>query len=120
MIVTRFGARLRAASFVEFARADAPPDPGKWDRLRRHVAELGVPLADPTPWMGCRPTLPDYLPAIGASRRVPGLSYAFGHQHLGLTLAPTTAELVTALLTRTRPRVDLAPFDIERFAGRTR
>ena len=76
-----------------------------------------MPVGDTQPWMGCRPTLPDYLPAIGISRRMPGLSYAFGHQHLGLTLAPTTAELVTALLTGSAPRCDLTPFDIERFAG---
>ena len=47
--------------------------------------------------MGSRPTLPDYLPAIGRSERTPNLLYAFGHQHLGLTLAPITATLVAAL-----------------------
>jgi glycine/D-amino acid oxidase-like deaminating enzyme len=43
MIVTRFGDRLRAASFVEFARRDTPADPRKWARLHRHVDELGLP-----------------------------------------------------------------------------
>ncbi len=99
MIVTRFGDRLRAASFVEFSRADLPPDPRKWARLHAHVAELGLAFdGEAAPWYGSRPTLPDYLPAIG---RVPGtanLAAAFGHNHLGLTLSAVTAEIIAALL----------------------
>ena len=95
LIVTRFGDRLRAASFVEFDRADAPPDPRKWARLEAHVRDLGLPVASPfRRWIGARPTLPDYVPAIGPVRSVPGLFVASGHQHLGLTLAPITAELI--------------------------
>jgi glycine/D-amino acid oxidase-like deaminating enzyme len=117
LILTRFGDRLRAASFVEFGRESSPPDPRKWARLRRHLSQLGVQLEGPVAeWMGARPTLPDYLPAIGASRRVDGLYYAFGHQHLGLTLAAITSELVAALMGGAAPAVDLAPFDLDRFA----
>lgn len=119
MIVTRYADTVQAASFVELARADAPPDPRKWKRLERHVAELGLPMHPPfTRWMGARPTLPDYLPAIGRSRRAANLLYAFGHQHLGLTLAPITAELVAALANETNPHIDLTPFDLERFGGK--
>jgi D-amino-acid dehydrogenase len=116
LILTRFGDRLRAASFVEFGREASPPDPGKWARLRRHLSELGVRLEGPiAEWMGARPTLPDYLPAIGASRRAGNLYYAFGHQHLGLTLAAVTGELVAALMSGTAPAADLTPFDLNRF-----
>ena len=116
MILTVFRSGLRAASFVEFARPDTPPDPRKWQALRRHVRELGLPVeGEPQPWMGARPTLPDYLPAIGASRAAPGLLYACGHQHLGLTLAPVTAELVAALATGRTPALSLHPFDLSRF-----
>jgi len=116
MILTRFGDRLRAASFVEFGREAAAPDPRKWARLRRHLAELDVRLEGPVAeWMGARPTLPDYLPAIGVSRRAGNLYYAFGHQHLGLTLAATTGELVAALMGGGKTAVDLAPFDLARF-----
>ena len=65
--------------------------------------------------MGARPTLPDYLPAIGRSRRVGNLVYAFGHQHLGLTLAAVTGELVRTLIEQETPMVDLTPFDLARF-----
>ncbi|MDR6786904.1 D-amino-acid dehydrogenase [Sphingomonas sp. BE138] len=113
MIVTRFADRLRAASIVEFARIDTPADPAKWARLRAHVAALGLSLRAPVePWMGARPTLPDYLPAIG---RRGAVAYAFGHQHLGLTLSATSGEALAALLHGEAPAFDLAPLDLSRF-----
>jgi len=119
MIVTRFGDRLRAASFTEFAKPSSPPDETKWRRLRRHAAELGLPLGEPVAeWMGARPTFPDYLPALGISYRCSNLIYAFGHQHLGLTLAPVTAEILAGLAMSRPPAIDLLPFDIERFVTR--
>lgn len=117
MIVTRFRGHLRAASIVEFGRVASPPDPRKWKRLRDHVAALGLPFALPgEEWIGARPTLPDYLPAIGRSRHANNLYYAFGHQHLGLTLGPVTGEAIAALVAGGTPPVDLAPFDLRRFA----
>ncbi|MET4896561.1 FAD-binding oxidoreductase [Sphingomonadaceae bacterium jetA1] len=116
MIVTRFAGGLRAASIVEFARAEAAPDPAKWNRLRHHIAALGLPIGDDAqPWMGARPTLPDYLPAIGRVPGARGLSYAFGHNHLGLTLAPITGELVAAMLGDIAPPVFLEAFNLARF-----
>jgi glycine/D-amino acid oxidase-like deaminating enzyme len=116
MIVTRYADCVQAASFVELNAPDAPPDPRKWERLEAHVRALGLPIAGPfRRWMGVRPTLPDYLPAVGRSHRARNLFYAFGHQHLGLTLAPITAELVAAMMRDETPAVDLTPFDLARF-----
>lgn len=99
MIVTRFESGLRVASFVEYAAVDAPPDPGKWRRLHEHVRQLGIPVhGEPVQWFGARPTLPDYLPAIGRSARHRSLYYAFGHQHLGLTLAAITGEMIGGVM----------------------
>lgn len=117
LIVTRFESGLRAASFVEFSSADAPPDPRKWQRLRQHVEALGLPCGAPVrQWMGARPTLPDYLPAIGRLPDAPNILYAFGHQHLGLTLAAITGELVAQMAAQAPLAVDLNPFDIRRFS----
>jgi D-amino-acid dehydrogenase len=66
--------------------------------------------------MGARPTLPDYLPAIGRSPVAANLLYAFGHQHLGVTLAAATGEIVAALARNARTEISLAPFDLQRFA----
>lgn len=116
MVVTQFRTALRATSFVEYARPDAPPDTRKWDRLKQHCRTLGLPVGDtPDCWMGARPTLPDYLPAIGVSTSSPRLLYAFGHQHLGLTLGPITGELIASLATGERPVVDVTPFSLSRF-----
>lgn len=115
LIVTRFAGGLRAASFVEYAGVDTPADPRKWARLQSHVAELGLPVrGEPRPWFGARPTLPDYLPALGRSARFDNLAYAFGHQHLGLTLAAVSAELIAELCAGNAGA--LAPFDLDRLS----
>jgi D-amino-acid dehydrogenase len=119
MIVTRFASGLRAASFVEFGRIGRRGDPSKWARLRKHVGALGLSFRLPgREWMGARPTLPDYLPAIGRSRRAGNLLYAFGHQHLGLTLAATTGEAVAAMARGDALPFDITPLDIDRFGVR--
>ncbi|MHA7871143.1 MAG: FAD-dependent oxidoreductase, partial [Hyphococcus sp.] len=61
------------------------------------------------------PTLPDYLPAIGATRACKNAYFAFGHQHLGLTLAGATATLLTAIIKGGTPPIDPAPYAIDRF-----
>jgi D-hydroxyproline dehydrogenase len=117
MIATRFRSGLRVAGLFEFIRPGARPDPRKWARLRGHAAALGLPFDGPvTEWSGARPTLPDYLPAIGHSRQAGNLFYAFGHQHLGLTLAAVTAKKVGQLVGG--EAADLAAFDLERFTRR--
>lgn len=117
MILTRFAGGLRAAGFVEYAGANTPPDPRKWARLREHVDQLGILVqGEPVPWFGARPTLPDYLPALGRSGRFDNLAYAFGHQHLGLTLAAISGELLADLCAGRAGAVATTPFDLERFA----
>ena len=77
---------------------------------------LGLPVASSfSRWIGARPTLPDYLPAIGRSDAAPGLFVACGHQHLGLTLALRTVEIIAALMTGRPPPIGMAPFDPDRF-----
>lgn len=116
VVVTRFGNGLRMTSFVEFAPRTAAPVAARWDALARHARELGLPVrGDPQRWFGPRPTLPDYLPAIGRSRQAGNVLYAVGHQHLGLTLAPVTAELIADLAAGRKPSINLAPFDLARF-----
>jgi D-amino-acid dehydrogenase len=116
LIVTRTVSGLRAASFVEFSAVDAAPVPRRWQSLERDVAALGLPVQGPfARWHGARPTLPDYLPAIGRAAAVGNLFYAFGHQHLGLTLAPLTGELVAALMAERAPAIALQPFSLDRF-----
>jgi D-amino-acid dehydrogenase len=118
IVVTPMTGRLRATSFMEFAGTDAPPDPRKPAYLRETIRKLGYsgePSA--TSWVGPRPVLPDYLPAIGRVPGAPNLYYSFGHQHIGLTLAAVTAGLAADLIAGRQPRYDISAFDLRRFGS---
>ena len=65
--------------------------------------------------MGHRPALPDTIPVISSSARAPGVFYATGHGHLGMTQAATTAQLMADLVTGAAPPIDMAPYRIDRF-----
>jgi glycine/D-amino acid oxidase-like deaminating enzyme len=118
LVVTPMASRLRASSYLEFAGLTAPPDARKPARLRTMLRHLGYQCdTDGPSWMGPRPTLPDYLPGIGRAHGPHELFYAVGHQHLGLTLAAVTADLVAAIVTGREPRFDVRPFDLSRFGS---
>lgn len=103
---------IRMTSQVEIAGVDAPPSYARIRTLlpeaQRMLPELEAKEA--SIWMGCRPSLPDSLPVIGASKASPNVLLAFGHQHLGLTLAAPTAFVIASLLAGRDPGVDLAPY----------
>jgi glycine/D-amino acid oxidase-like deaminating enzyme len=112
--LTCFDSGVRVTGFTELGRPDTPSDPRKWALLRRHLTELGLTVPDDAAqWRGSRPTLPDFLPAIG--RLSPQVLYAFGHQHIGMTLAAATAEAVLELAGCGDTPERLRAFDIRRF-----
>jgi D-amino-acid dehydrogenase len=116
VLVTPMAGRLRASSYMEFMAADAPADPRKAARLRQRVRALGYACEPAGPsWVGARPVLPDYLPAIGRAVGPAKLFYATGHQHIGLTIAPITGELIADLVAGRPPRLAVAAFDLRRF-----
>ena len=63
-------------------------------------------------WVGFRPATPDKLPLIGAWE--PRLWIAAGHEGLGITTAPGTAQLICSLLLGRSTPLDPAPFDPRR------
>ncbi|MGL5011235.1 MAG: NAD(P)/FAD-dependent oxidoreductase, partial [Paracoccaceae bacterium] len=106
--------RLRVAGTVELGGLTLPPSPHRVAKLvegaRQIFPDLGAPART---WMGFRPSLPDSLPVIGASSRGADVIYAFGHGHIGVTLAPMTARLVADVVAgRT---TDLAAVRANRF-----
>jgi D-amino-acid dehydrogenase len=108
--------RLRVAGTVELGGLDAPPSAHRIARLvegaRAVFPDLGAPDRD---WMGFRPSMPDSLPVIGPSRGGGDVIHAFGHGHLGVTLAPVTAGIVADLVAGRAPEVDIAPYRAGRF-----
>ena len=66
-------------------------------------------------WLGFRPTLPDFLPVIGPSKKNKNIFYAFGHQHLGWTLGAITGKIVSGILVNEKTNLDLSPYSSKRF-----
>ena len=66
-------------------------------------------------WMGFRPTLPDSLPVIGESRKCKNVYYAFGHQHLGLSLAAVTGKVMRSLIENQPTNINIDSLSPYRF-----
>lgn len=118
MANTPLASGLRASGQVELSSTDAPPNWRRADILLRHLRHTwpGLPAqVSVTRWQGCRPSTPDGLPVIGPSRQSGDVFHAFGHGHVGLSAAPKTAAIVTALLLGQTPPIDAAPFAADRF-----
>jgi glycine/D-amino acid oxidase-like deaminating enzyme len=114
MTPTRNG--LRAAGTVELGGLAAPPRPARTRFIRDTVAQL-IPLVGEAggEWLGFRPSMPDSLPVVSHSTKSSAVTYAFGHGHLGVTLAGVTGRLVADLVSRRAPLVQLDPLRHDRF-----
>lgn len=119
-VITPMQGGLRLAGTVELDRLDAPPNFYRAKILIDKAREIFPQLdaSDPTFWMGNRPSLPDSLPVIGAMPAVNNVFLAFGHGHVGLTLAGVTARILRDLLCNETPPVDIRPFAATRFSTR--
>jgi glycine/D-amino acid oxidase-like deaminating enzyme len=116
--MTPMAGRLRVAGTVELGGLAAPPNPRRLALLDRGVRQFFPKLGSASSeWLGFRPSLPDSRPVIGPSRGSPCVIHAFGHGHLGLTLAPITARLVADLIAKRCDLARIAPFAVDRFGA---
>jgi D-hydroxyproline dehydrogenase len=108
--------RLRVAGTVELGGLSPIPSQHRLDALERGVQQYFPNLGRPTrTWLGFRPSMPDSRPVISASRKGNDIVYAFGHGHIGMTLAPVTAAMVSALVLGESSPVGVADFSAQRF-----
>ena len=108
--------RLRVAGTVELGGLSPIPSQHRLDNLQRGVARYLPNLGEPSrSWLGFRPSIPDSRPVISASSSGNDVVYAFGHGHIGLTLAPVTAAMVSALIAGTTTPVAAEDFSAQRF-----
>ena len=108
---------VRITSGVEITSRDAKPNYTQIHecvRRAREVYEMKNEI-DEIPWMGRRPTLIDSLPIIGPAPNHSGLWFNFGHQHLGLSMAPGSADLIASFINNKSPEIDPSPFSAARF-----
>ena len=107
---------LRFAGTVEIAGLSRPKNRKNIDYLISKSKQMFALESPPdSDWLGYRPTLPDSIPVIGPSRRSPNTYYAFGHQHIGLTLAGITGKLISELINEETPSINLAAYSANRF-----
>ena len=119
-VTTPMAMGVRLAGTSELARSDRPAHAHQHALLLEQGTALFPELrtAGASYWHGSRSTTPDSLPVIGRSAVSPAISYACGHQHLGLTLAAISARLIADELAGREPPVDLWPLRANRFIGR--
>lgn len=107
---------LRAAGTVELGGLDKPFRAVRAAvierRARFFLPALGKKTSD---WLGFRPSMPDSIPVIGRSSVRPDVLYAFGHGHIGLTLAGITGRIVCDLVNGDTPPIDLSPLRPNRY-----
>lgn len=117
-VATPLETGLRIGGAVEFGGLDAEPDHRRtralYDKASTFLTDL--PRFDSgTLWMGFRPSLPDSMPVIGASRRNSRVFHAFGHGHYGMTQAAVTARIIADMVMRRPAGLDLSFYSPERF-----
>jgi D-amino-acid dehydrogenase len=118
--VTPMGADLRFGGTMEIAGVNHQINMNRVRGIVRAIPkyypEMDVPMpAVEKVWHGLRPCSPDGLPYLGRSKKIANLVIATGHAMMGLSLGPGTGKLVTQLVARQQPSVDLALFTPERF-----
>ncbi len=107
---------LRFVGTVEIAGYNTTKNPRNIRHLVNHSRQMfELPEQPDQDWLGFRPTLPDSLPVIGYSPASESVLYAFGHQHIGLTLAGITGKLISELINDEPLSHDIKPFSPQRF-----
>jgi D-amino-acid dehydrogenase len=119
--VSPYRGALRLAGTLELGARDLRLDQrrlGSIERAGRDYLRDWPSGGARSAWAGFRPLLPDGLPAIGPVPGLDGLHVATGHGMLGVTLAPTTAEVLAPAVLDDKPSLALAPFSVARFGNR--
>ena len=109
---------VRITTGVEMNDIDAPPNYQQLDlaiKDARYHQGFGAAV-DAEPWLGRRPTCPDSLPMIGKAPRHDGLYFNFGHQHVGLSMATGSGQILAALLQDEKPPINIEAFRPSRFS----
>jgi D-amino-acid dehydrogenase len=108
--------RLRVVGTVELGGLSTTMSKHRLDYLERGASSIFPNLGKSSrSWLGFRPSIPDSRPVISQSSKGNDIVYAFGHGHIGLTLAPITAEIVESIITKTKPPLVISAYSVKRF-----
>ncbi|MDC1463247.1 FAD-binding oxidoreductase [Alphaproteobacteria bacterium] len=107
---------LRVVGTVEFGGLDNPLSKSRVKNLINNAKYMMGDLPKhEDEWLGFRPTLPDYLPVIGPSKKYKNVFYCFGHHHLGWTLGPISGKIISGMIAEENTNLDLKPYSSLRF-----
>ena len=108
---------LRVVGTVEFGGLDNPLSKSRVKNLINNAKYMMGDLPEhEDEWLGFRPTLPDYLPVIGPSKKHKNVFYCFGHHHLGWTLGPISGKIISGMIAEENTKLDLKPYSSLRFS----
>ena len=108
---------LRVVGTVEFGGLDNPLSKSRVKNLIDNAKYMMGDLPEhEDEWLGFRPTLPDYLPVIGPSKKHKNVFYCFGHHHLGWTLGPISGKIISGMIAEENTNLDLKPYSSLRFS----
>ena len=107
---------LRVVGTVEFGGLNNPISKARIKNLISNAKYMMGDLPEhDDEWLGFRPTLPDYLPVIGPSKKHKNVFYCFGHHHLGWTLGPISGKIISGMIAEENTNLDLKPYSSLRF-----
>ncbi len=107
---------LRVVGTVEFGGLDNPLSKSRVKNLINNAKYMMGDLPEhEDEWLGFRPTLPDYLPVIGPSKKHKNVFYCFGHHHLGWTLAAITGSVISKIICKDSVNLNFSKYSSDRF-----
>jgi len=108
---------LRVVGTVEFGGLNNPASKKRIMNLVNNARYLFPKLQKhEDEWLGFRPTLPDFLPVIGPSKKYKNLFYSFGHHHLGWTLGAISGKIIAGMIAEENTNLNLSPYSSLRFS----
>lgn len=112
-----FGGAARGPASAETMRAYVKPENtllqfGQITRIVPALARLNIIRV----WSGIESYLPDDIPIMGPSAKVPGLYYAFGFCGHGFQLGPGVGDVMAELIATGQTSTPIEPFAMARFA----
>jgi D-amino-acid dehydrogenase len=110
--ITPMEAEIRMSTMSEFSSISASEIHQRAYGIMKQAGNVvrNLDVQPNSRWVGPRPSTPDSLPIIGRSTNYKNVIFAFGHGHLGLTLASITGKLVSELCRGVKTSVDITAF----------
>lgn len=116
--ITPMGDLLRVAGTLEMSGLNLDIDQRRVRAIQQAADEYLQMETDIPPqnvWVGMRPLTPDGLPIIERSSAVNNVVIATGHAMLGMAMGPVTGKLVSQLIAREEPVIELYPLRSDRW-----